>query len=123
MASAPCGPRPEACPDRSPPMTERPRRARAAPANGVPPTLNGGRRARNGRGVTLVDPARNGAAPPRPRASAPAEPAPTRRAPDVWDERVASALSFLRRRLTGEYDVDEFGFDPELAENVLYPPL
>ncbi|HEX9892090.1 MAG TPA: lysophospholipid acyltransferase family protein [Actinomycetota bacterium] len=28
-------------------------------------------------------------------------------------------LDFLRRRLTGEYDVDEFGFDPELTEKVL----
>jgi 1-acyl-sn-glycerol-3-phosphate acyltransferase len=102
-------------------MTERPRKGRAAPANGVPPTLNGGRRARGG--VTLVDPARNGAAPPRPRARATAEPPPVGRTPDVWDERVASALGFLRRRLTGEYDVDEFGFDPDLTENVLYPPL
>lgn len=42
---------------------------------------------------------------------------------DEWDERVAAALAFLRRRLAGDYEVDEFGFDPELAENVLYPLL
>ncbi|WP_084464193.1 lysophospholipid acyltransferase family protein [Microtetraspora fusca] len=28
-------------------------------------------------------------------------------------------LAFLRRRLTGEYEVDEFGFDPELNDKVL----
>jgi 1-acyl-sn-glycerol-3-phosphate acyltransferase len=31
---------------------------------------------------------------------------------------VASALDFLARRLTGEYEVDEFGFDPDFAETV-----
>jgi 1-acyl-sn-glycerol-3-phosphate acyltransferase len=109
-------------------MTDRPRKARGtssaassgAAANGVRPTLNGGRRAR---GVTLVDPARNGTAPPRPRTVPATKPAPAARTPDVWDERVASALGFLRRRFTGEYDVDEFGFDPDLTENLLYPPL
>jgi 1-acyl-sn-glycerol-3-phosphate acyltransferase len=43
--------------------------------------------------------------------------------PDIWDRRVAGALAFLRRRLTGEYEVDEFGFDPELTESVLHPLL
>lgn len=42
---------------------------------------------------------------------------------DVWDQRVAAGLAFLRRRLTGEYDVDEFGFDPDLADHVLHPLL
>jgi 1-acyl-sn-glycerol-3-phosphate acyltransferase len=42
---------------------------------------------------------------------------------DVWEQRVASGLAFLRRRLAGEYEVDEFGFDPELAESVFYPLL
>ncbi len=36
---------------------------------------------------------------------------------------VSSAVTFLRNRLTGEYAVDEFGFDPELTEKVLLPPL
>jgi 1-acyl-sn-glycerol-3-phosphate acyltransferase len=31
----------------------------------------------------------------------------------------AGALDFLARRLTGEYDVDEFGFDPEFTDAVL----
>jgi 1-acyl-sn-glycerol-3-phosphate acyltransferase len=40
-----------------------------------------------------------------------------------WEEHLAEVLAFLRRRLTGEYAVDEFGFDPELTENVLIPAL
>ena len=52
------------------------------------------------------------------------EPAPARAAePDVWDERVAGALRFLRRRLTGQYEVDDFGFDPELTEAAFHPLL
>ncbi len=42
---------------------------------------------------------------------------------DVWDRRIASGLAFLRRRLTGEYDVDEFGFDRELTDAVFHPLL
>jgi 1-acyl-sn-glycerol-3-phosphate acyltransferase len=42
---------------------------------------------------------------------------------DVWDERVAAGLAFLRRRLTGAYDVDEFGFDKELTDGVIQPIL
>jgi len=43
--------------------------------------------------------------------------------PPSWDERVAGTLAFLRRRMTGDYSVDEFGFDPELQEKVLLAPL
>jgi len=32
-------------------------------------------------------------------------------------------LGFLRRRLTGDYTVDDFGFDPDLTDHVLLPPL
>lgn len=35
------------------------------------------------------------------------------------ERRVASGLAFLRRRLTGEYDVDDFGYDEELTDQVL----
>jgi 1-acyl-sn-glycerol-3-phosphate acyltransferase len=42
-----------------------------------------------------------------------------RQAGDIWDQRVAGALALLRQRLTGEYDVDEFGFDAELNDAVL----
>ena len=43
--------------------------------------------------------------------------------PDIWDARVAGALAFLRRRLTGDYEVDEFGFDQELTDGVFHPLL
>ncbi len=39
--------------------------------------------------------------------------------PDDWDRRVAEVLAFVRRRLTGDYTVDEYGFDPELTDKVL----
>ncbi len=42
--------------------------------------------------------------------------------PDV-EQRVAEALAFLRRRITGDYEVDEFGFDPELQDRVLLEPF
>lgn len=47
----------------------------------------------------------------------------TRTRPPDWERRLAGALSFLRRRITGDYDVDEFGFDRDLTDNVLLPPL
>ncbi len=34
---------------------------------------------------------------------------------------VAEALAFIRRRLTGDFTVDDFGFDPDFAEHVIYP--
>jgi 1-acyl-sn-glycerol-3-phosphate acyltransferase len=39
--------------------------------------------------------------------------------PENWERRAARGLAFLRRRITGEYEVDEFGFDPDLTDNVL----
>lgn len=42
---------------------------------------------------------------------------------DLWDQRVASGLAFLRRRLAGAYDIDDFGFDPELTDAVFHPML
>lgn len=35
------------------------------------------------------------------------------------EQKLAGALAFLRRRVTGDYSVDEFGFDPDLSDNVL----
>ncbi|WP_435829383.1 lysophospholipid acyltransferase family protein [Nonomuraea muscovyensis] len=32
---------------------------------------------------------------------------------------LAEALAFLRRRVTGDYEVDEFGYDPELTDKVM----
>jgi 1-acyl-sn-glycerol-3-phosphate acyltransferase len=39
--------------------------------------------------------------------------------PSEVEERLAAAMAFLRRRLTGEYHVDEFGFDAELTDVVV----
>jgi 1-acyl-sn-glycerol-3-phosphate acyltransferase len=36
---------------------------------------------------------------------------------------VVNALRFLRHRLTGDYTVDEFGFDAELTDALVLPPL
>ncbi len=36
-----------------------------------------------------------------------------------WSEQVGTALEFLRRRALGQYDIDEFGFDAELTDDVL----
>lgn len=38
-----------------------------------------------------------------------------------FEQALASGLAFLRRRLTGEYEIDEFGFDPEFNSTVLLP--
>lgn len=39
------------------------------------------------------------------------------------EDRVADALAFLRRRVTGDYAVDDFGFDPDFTDNVMLPLL
>ncbi|MDT0546014.1 MULTISPECIES: lysophospholipid acyltransferase family protein [Streptomyces] len=36
-----------------------------------------------------------------------------------WERRLAHGLSFLRRRVTGEYEVDDFGYDEDLTDQVL----
>jgi 1-acyl-sn-glycerol-3-phosphate acyltransferase len=55
--------------------------------------------------------------PEAPRIAPPADPI------DVWDRRVADGLAFLRRRLAGMYQVDDFGFDAELTDSVFLPML
>ncbi|MDQ1643865.1 MAG: hypothetical protein QOJ50_49 [Cryptosporangiaceae bacterium] len=61
------------------------------------------------------------AGPPEPEPDPPAAEVPVDN--DPWEQRIAGALGFLRRRLTGEYEVDEFGFDAELTETVIAAPL
>lgn len=36
-----------------------------------------------------------------------------------WERRLAGGLAFLRRRVTGDYEVDDFGYDEELTDQVL----
>jgi 1-acyl-sn-glycerol-3-phosphate acyltransferase len=60
--------------------------------------------------------------PDRPIAAVPRASAEPRRTPQSpLEDRIAAGLAFLRRRLTGEYDIDEFGFDVELTDEVLMP--
>jgi 1-acyl-sn-glycerol-3-phosphate acyltransferase len=99
--------------------TRRPRATATAKTDGVAPTQPRRNTAalRTATAATrsrVVKPEHNGYHPPAPE---------TAREPDAWDRRVANTLSFLRRRLTGEYEVDEFGFDRELTTMVVHPVL
>ena len=38
---------------------------------------------------------------------------------DSWEPRLAQFLAFLRRRLTGDFTVDDYGFDQEITERFL----
>jgi 1-acyl-sn-glycerol-3-phosphate acyltransferase len=38
---------------------------------------------------------------------------------DDWERKLAHLIAFARRRLTGEFEVDDYGFDPELTERLL----
>lgn len=66
--------------------------------------------------------------PPEKRAGEPAESQGAEATPEGagragWERRIAGGLAFLRRRVTGEYDVDEFGYDEELTDQVLMSAL
>ncbi|GAA1397998.1 lysophospholipid acyltransferase family protein [Pseudonocardia kongjuensis] len=41
----------------------------------------------------------------------------------AWEAALEQALDFLRRRLAGDYQVDEFGFDAELTDAMVLPAL
>jgi 1-acyl-sn-glycerol-3-phosphate acyltransferase len=40
-----------------------------------------------------------------------------------WERRLAELLAFVRRRVTGDFEVDEFGFDAEVTERFLLAVL
>jgi 1-acyl-sn-glycerol-3-phosphate acyltransferase len=40
-----------------------------------------------------------------------------------WPGKVTAGLAFARRRLMGDYEVDDMGFDPDLTEHVLMAML
>jgi 1-acyl-sn-glycerol-3-phosphate acyltransferase len=40
---------------------------------------------------------------------------------DGWRQRIDGAVDFVRRRMAGDYEVDESGFDPELNAALLMP--
>jgi 1-acyl-sn-glycerol-3-phosphate acyltransferase len=66
---------------------------------------------------------RRPAAAPEPAPPPAAAPAPGRPLPGDLVDKLADFVAFARRRLTGEYEVDEFGFDAELTDHVIMPPL
>ena len=94
--------------------------ARVIPLHADPTQTNapGGRPRRRAR-VSPVRAPETPAAPPEPELSVP-EPGDELE-PAGWEQRLAELVGFLRRRVTGDYQVDEFGFDPELTDNVLLP--
>lgn len=42
---------------------------------------------------------------------------------EQWEPRLAEFLAFLRRRVTGDYQVDDFGFDAEMTERFVMAAL
>ncbi len=56
---------------------------------------------------------------PTPAVRPSAEPRPE----SEWEQKLAGTLAFLRRRITGEYEVDDFGFDPDLSDHLLAAPF
>jgi 1-acyl-sn-glycerol-3-phosphate acyltransferase len=62
---------------------------------------------------------------PLPAAEPPAavEPAAVPLPAPRWESRAESALEFLVRRMQGQYEVDDYGFDADLTENVALPLL
>jgi 1-acyl-sn-glycerol-3-phosphate acyltransferase len=42
---------------------------------------------------------------------------------DHWERRLAGLLAFARRRLTGDFEVDDYGFDQEITERFLLAAL
>jgi 1-acyl-sn-glycerol-3-phosphate acyltransferase len=43
--------------------------------------------------------------------------------PELWRQRGADLAGFIRRRLSGDYQVDESGFDPDFHAHVVMPVL
>lgn len=42
---------------------------------------------------------------------------------ESWSRQVGAGVEFVRRRALGDYEVDDFGFDPELNDSVLMAAL
>lgn len=56
---------------------------------------------------------------PRGESGEPAPPLLDRVLGEGWDRRAAKGFAFLRRRVTGAYEVDDFGYDAELTDEIL----
>ena len=40
-----------------------------------------------------------------------------------WESRATEAVAFLKRRVTGQYDLDDYGFDADLTDGLVLPLL
>jgi 1-acyl-sn-glycerol-3-phosphate acyltransferase len=40
-----------------------------------------------------------------------------------WEDSLDETISFIRKRLRGDYAVDEFGFDPEFTTKIFFPVM
>ncbi|MBV9594206.1 MAG: hypothetical protein JO147_10505, partial [Actinobacteria bacterium] len=74
----------------------------------------------------MAEPAAEASVPPL-RTVGPASGTPPRDpitpAAPAGEDRLVDALDFVRRRLAGDYEVDDFGFDPDLTANLVVPLL
>ncbi|MCX5384868.1 lysophospholipid acyltransferase family protein [Streptomyces sp. NBC_00083] len=98
----------------------------AAPVSALPGPQGAAEHPSGGRGPASGGPSREEASGAEDRTgstSGAGEGAPAERGGAGWEERIAGGLAFLRRRITGEYDVDEFGYDEELTDQVLMSVL
>jgi len=102
-------------PGTPPPARPRRARTRTEPRRAI-------RRSGNQPVRAMPEPAPEASDPERPTAGESAEHDAAALPPD-WEVAVADALAFLRRRLTGDYAVDDFGFDADLTDNVILPLL
>lgn len=57
------------------------------------------------------------------RRGGPAASGAAEEAPNELAQRIGAVADFLRKRLTGDYNVDEFGFDPQFNNAVVLPML
>jgi 1-acyl-sn-glycerol-3-phosphate acyltransferase len=63
------------------------------------------------------------AEPEEPPVAQPARPGTALPAETGWKRGLAGSLAFIRRRMTGDYQVDDFGYDPDFTDHVFVPPL
>ncbi|WP_420120108.1 1-acyl-sn-glycerol-3-phosphate acyltransferase [Nakamurella sp.] len=73
----------------------------------------------DGSPAALTPPAETGASP----AGVAAGGEPVATTETGWRRGLAESLAFLRRRMTGEYEVDDFGYDADFTDHVVVPPL
>jgi 1-acyl-sn-glycerol-3-phosphate acyltransferase len=98
-----------------------PRREPGRPAKGTAkPPASGSAHERSGEGVGFESVPAAGAAD---AADATVPVRDLRQAENGWKRGVAEQLAFLRRRVTGEYPIDDFGYDPDFTDHVIMPPL